>query len=271
MSEMKTCIKCGEEKPKTNEYFQPRKDSKDGFRGQCRDCRIIRDHKYYEENKITMNAQARQYVLDNKEVVADYLRQYAKNNKEHLSNYSKQYSKTNKEHLSEYSKGYRELNKPTISENKRQYFIKHREPLLIYAKSYREANPVAVAERKRRHAKKYPEKRQLWHQTRRTLKKNSPSTLTLKQWEDIKIKFSHRCAYCGEDKRLTMEHFVPVSKMGELTTNNVLPVCAFCNTSKGNRDFFEWYPKFKYYSKISETAILKFLNYKNGIQQLALL
>lgn len=37
--EKKRCSKCGLEKPKTTEYFEKRKNSKDGFRNQCKDCR----------------------------------------------------------------------------------------------------------------------------------------------------------------------------------------------------------------------------------------
>ena len=49
------------------------------------------------------------------------------------------------------------------------------------------------------------------------------------------------CAYCGEEKILHKDHFVPLSKGGEFTHNNVVPSCACCNVSKSNNDFFEWY------------------------------
>lgn len=37
----KMCSRCGKEKPLTKEYFQPRKESKDGFRGVCRGCQNL--------------------------------------------------------------------------------------------------------------------------------------------------------------------------------------------------------------------------------------
>lgn len=38
MEEFKTCKICNRELPKDSKYFEPRKDSKDGFLNQCRDC-----------------------------------------------------------------------------------------------------------------------------------------------------------------------------------------------------------------------------------------
>ncbi len=39
MEEKKTCIKCGKELPKTEEYFRKNSSTKDGFEGQCKECR----------------------------------------------------------------------------------------------------------------------------------------------------------------------------------------------------------------------------------------
>jgi hypothetical protein len=36
----KKCSKCGESKPKTDEFFRERSDSKDGFRNECRECEV---------------------------------------------------------------------------------------------------------------------------------------------------------------------------------------------------------------------------------------
>jgi len=47
--ETKTCTKCGQEFPMSKEYFEPRKESKDGFRNQCRDCRNINRRNIYDD------------------------------------------------------------------------------------------------------------------------------------------------------------------------------------------------------------------------------
>jgi 5-methylcytosine-specific restriction endonuclease McrA len=65
-------------------------------------------------------------------------------------------------------------------------------------------------------------------------------TLTASQWLGICDLFSAKCAYCGSNKPLTVDHFVPLTKGGFLTAKNVLPACGSCNSSKGNKNPFEW-------------------------------
>lgn len=59
--------------------------------------------------------------------------------------------------------------------------------------------------------------------------------LTLKQWGEIQARYQYRCAYCQQEKPLTQDHIVPVSKGGFHTHINVIPACRSCNSSKGNR------------------------------------
>lgn len=48
-----------------------------------------------------------------------------------------------------------------------------------------------------------------------------------------------RCAYC-QAPATAWDHIVPVSKGGNTTPGNILPACTSCNSSKGNRDVWEW-------------------------------
>ena len=43
---------------------------------------------------------------------------------------------------------------------------------------------------------------------------------------------NHRCQYCGSNKRLTLDHVIPVSKGGEHKWNNVVTACEPCNHYK---------------------------------------
>lgn len=73
------------------------------------------------------------------------------------------------------------------------------------------------------------------------------------------------------EEQLHQEHFIPVSDKGEHTINNIIPACRSCNSSKGNKNFFEWYPDYKHYDKKRENFILEYLNYMDDdAQQLAL-
>jgi 5-methylcytosine-specific restriction endonuclease McrA len=117
---------------------------------------------------------------------------------------------------------------------------------------------------------KNPERFRAYCNSRRARERNLPNTYTAEQWDICKNHFNNFCAYCGEEKPLEQEHFLALSKGGEYTHNNIIPVCKSCNSGKQDNDFFDWYPKQDFYNKKREKKILKFLNYNNGIQQLSL-
>ena len=96
-------------------------------------------------------------------------------------------------------------------------------------------------------------------QRRRSFKNKAENNLTFEQWKFAIKYFGNRCAYCGEEKYLTQDHFIPLSKYGGYTANNIIPVCASCNSSKNNREFSEWYEKQNFKSKSIKEKVIKFV------------
>lgn len=156
-----------------------------------------------------------------------------------------------------YSEKYDSLNpnKPS-TEYRRDYYLKNREHILANKKEYRQNNKEKIYALK---------------QKRRDRSKKLEINLSSKDWAQIKLSFNNECAYCGKEKKLSREHFVPLTKGGEYTRNNIIPACLSCNSSKSDKNFFDWYTTYKYYSKSRERKILNHLNYQNNTQQLALL
>jgi len=223
--ETKVCGKCGQELPMTKEYFIARKDSKDGFRNDCKMCRAEYDKEYYQDNNAVCVEHNKKYYQDNKMACTEYKKQYYQDNK-----------------LAHDEKG----------------------------KLWCQANKVARAEHSKKYRKGHPELYRMCSQRRRALKLQLPHSLTVAQWEKIKIHFNNKCCYCGKELPLEQEHFIPVVKLGSCDHDNIIPSCRSCNSSKGPRSFFEWYPKYMYYSKKREKVILEYLNYdKQNIQQLS--
>lgn len=249
----KICTTCNQELPATLEFFNREKRSKDGITGRCRACRLKEQKEYRDKNK------------DNPI--------FKKKNVEH----SKAYKKANKEKVNAYVKKYYELNyKGTKSkrEYKHNYYKEkyaNNEEYKKHKKQYNEENKERDANFKREWCKNNREKCKISHQKSRARKMKLPRTLTSQQWESIKVKFKNKCAYCGRELKLEQEHFVALSKGGEYTHNNIIPSCKSCNVSKHNYNFFEWYPKYKYYSKEREAFILEYLGYKKDIQQLKII
>lgn len=58
-------------------------------------------------------------------------------------------------------------------------------------------------------------------------------------WIETKAYFGDRCAYCGAEGDLVIEHAIPINKesLGEHRLGNLVPGCRFCNGKKAGRDF----------------------------------
>lgn len=67
---------------------------------------------------------------------------------------------------------------------------------------------------------------------RRDLVRGLPS-FSASEWQALVNAYAGRCAYCGADGPLQVEHRVPLSAGGVNTIDNILPACAPCNIKKG--------------------------------------
>ena len=71
MDKTKTCKKCLRELPLNNKYFEPRKDSKDGFVNQCRDCKNKRRRERYVKSDNN-----RSWTEDEKDILLKYYQDF---------------------------------------------------------------------------------------------------------------------------------------------------------------------------------------------------
>ena len=92
--EKKICSKCKEEKEVCD--FVKRKDSKDGFRSECKSC-------------------GKKSRLNNKTHLLEYSKKWRASNTEHISNYNKNYNKKNMEMVKKYQKEWYVKNKDKIN------------------------------------------------------------------------------------------------------------------------------------------------------------
>lgn len=90
----------------------------------------------------------------------------------------------------------------------------------IYYKRYKQRHPEIIKHLKiRRYAKE----------------RGAEGSHTLKEWENLKLKFNYKCAHCGRKKQLTKDHIIPLSKGGSDYINNIQPLCRNCNSKKHNK------------------------------------
>lgn len=196
---------------------------------------------YYTECKECYTTKQLQYKKDHPEMRKNQCKKHYYKYKEKMNIYSRERYQKDKERIKTVHQKYRETHKQERSESAKAYKLKRPEI------------GVGISQRRRANLRKLP------------------ATLTTEQWEQIKQKFDYKCCYCGKKEELTQEHFISVTNGGEYTHNNIIPSCQSCNSSKGSKNFFEWYPIQKQYSKSRENKILKFLNCdKCGTQQLTM-
>lgn len=230
MNKTKICTKCGKELPATTEYFYKAKFGKFGLFATCKICK--------------------------KECFGDSQKKYRKEHEEHYKELKNIWDEKNKDYAKEYSKNYRFDNKKIIKERNKErrkdwdikYYNNNKERIKEFKYNY------SKTERGKLIGIKNSQKRRLHTQ-------ELESSFTIEQWEKCKNYFNNICCYCGEEKKLTQEHFIPISKKGPYTKNNIIPACINCNSSKQNKSFFEWYPKQEFYNRERENKILKYLNY----------
>jgi len=269
-TELKRCTKCGEEKPATLEFFHKKGNR---LRAVCKECRsqrikpikIPRDgYKFCSKCGKELLATTDYFFRDNSH--KDGLCTQCKDCRMPSSH---KWQKENPEKAKKYWLEYRENNSEKYKQRRHRYWINNREKITAKNLKYSQEHPEKIKEIKRKYKQLHPEKVVEHAAKRRSRVNNLPARFTANQWKECKSQFSNGCAYCGKHAKLTQDHFVPVSNGGEYTVDNIIPACMKCNVSKNNNDFFDWYPKQVFYSKSREKKILKYLGYRDKIQQLS--
>jgi HNH endonuclease len=107
----------------------------------------------------------------------------------------------------------------------------------LIVKAYQAKHP----EIKKLYKARHPEKRANEKQVRRARQKSIPANFTAQDWREALAFFDNKCAYCGKPMDTPhREHFIPLSKGGGFTKDNIVPACIICNSKKGYRNPLDW-------------------------------
>jgi hypothetical protein len=99
---MKECKICKISKELS--FFNRRKNSKDGFNYNCKECDSLLNKKYQQINKEKIKERRKAHYISNKERLNNISNLYYKENKEKSNLVSQEYFKTHKNYKSEYRK-----------------------------------------------------------------------------------------------------------------------------------------------------------------------
>ena len=168
------------------------------------------DRAYYTRNKERIKANVRRWVIENRD---------------HVREWSREYMRSRLRFLREHSPEYREMKRLSDA----RYYLKTRGKRMAYIAQWQRDN------RERHLANKV-----VTQQRRRSRQLSSVTHFTVAEWQEKKDLLGNVCFYCGEDKPLTVDHKVPLSRDGTNDITNILPACKSCNTRKGSKTACEY-------------------------------
>ena len=129
----KICNKCGEEK--LLDQFHKYSLSKDGHKGECKDCMCARSREYQEKNadKVKANKQAYRNSEEGKAVERAYAKKKYEENREEILAKHKEWEERNREYRLQYHREYNAAHR----EEAKLYRIKNRDRNSEYGRIWR--------------------------------------------------------------------------------------------------------------------------------------
>jgi 5-methylcytosine-specific restriction endonuclease McrA len=238
----KCCIQCGIDKPLSE--FHPRPDSRDGYRGQCKQChsaaqaarkaaRICGDRPYIERS----SKHCPQCGID--KPIAEY--RADRSSADGRSGYcsacrrsaSEEYRVQHHDRVLASSRKQRQMHMDRKVAYNRLWVARNRDRYEAYHAQYRKANRMRFRMSGRRWRKRHPDAVVRAAHRRRALQRQNGGDYTVAEWQALCAYYDWRCLCCGEQKTLTVDHVVPVAHGGSNDISNLQPLCGECNSRKG--------------------------------------
>jgi len=224
--------------------------------GNCVECHRI----YVQKRREMYNARKVEKYWQDPETARTKNREYRRSNPEKTKAAKKRdYEKHREKRLSA-TKKWIENNREAIKLRRKAFYDANRKRLLEEAQIYYQKNRQEILRRNDQWRQRNPEKEYI-RQRRRHHRKKCVHCVAYTH-SDIKqrfLDFNNECAYCGSDRALTRDHFIPVFTGGADVISNIVCACHSCNASKRDNDPHEWYAKQPFYSKMRWRKILKVL------------
>lgn len=82
-----------------------------------------------------------------------------------------------------------------------------------------------------------------------------------RKWrQSIKEHWNNKCAYCGSEENLTLDHITPKAKGGTDRITNLVCACRECNSDKGHQYWVDWFRAKDFFTSDNLSAIVKWQN-----------
>ena len=198
---MKACNKCGETK-KLSEFHKYACGLL-GVRAVCKVCRNEGQRNYASGHKEEAKAYRKIYYVENKDAIDAKNKEWYKNNRDKADEYAAEYRADNREKQNKQKRVWSSNNKERVRSSKRKWKMNNKDKVSAYLHK------------------------------RRARKAGNGGSYTAKEWKKLCKKYKNRCLCCGEKKKLTPDHVIPIIKGGTSDIENIQPLCLSCNCRKG--------------------------------------
>lgn len=239
---MKTCTKCGVEKPATTEFWQRRKAGRGGLSAHCKVCDQNAEQVYRESQVPPSLRRRREEIADRKRrgvwvcSVCHEEKPLAEFNR--CNGQVKWCKDCNRAKARRYYEEHREHCCATV----RDYAKRNPEKVRGHHRRGYERNREAFRDRACRWFAEHPEQRRAYTRNRRARIKGLEGSHT---GADVLAQYERqhgRCFWCGVKvgDEYHADHVVPVSLGGSNGPENIVVSCPHCNVSKHNKHPMEW-------------------------------
>ena len=180
----------------------------------CSKCKIIKDENDFNKNKSKLDGRSTECKL----CVKEYNKKYREGHKDTSKIYLAKYNQLNKQQLYEQKKEYIANNKAAHLHRQHNWYIKNIDEIKTRVSKYK---------------KDHPEQYQMYSNRRSASKKTN--IVEKFSNRDIINIYNDHCFYCQRGKFEHIDHYIPLSKGGTHTLDNVRPSCERCNLTKSNK------------------------------------
>jgi len=196
----KKCTGCFENKS-INEFKIDKKTNRPI--AECKICEAKRNKEWREKNKEKLQEQRE----EKKDIKSNQDKKYRKNNLEKCETREKNYRDKNKEKVKKFKSAWHQKNYPNIK---------------VRVKKYSKTQSGI-------------ESRRLADRRKRALKiSTADGTITKKSLQELLKKQDNKCYHCESklDETKHLDHYIPLSKGGIHSMDNVVWSCPHCNLTK---------------------------------------
>ena len=121
------------------------------------------------------------------------------------------------------------------SQHRRKYFQQTSKIRVIKSLEWKHLNKLKQNHYSVAYKARNPEKYKIWKARARMVRREkflSDNKLNDRQFNNIFARFGNKCAICGSDNNLTLDHWHPLSMGNLLSETNAVIMCKSCNCKK---------------------------------------